>query len=109
MYVPRDEEDYFMCTGKLSKALAAHVADADLNGVRVPIRQDDGSYKDAQGDAMLRDDMADYFARLRAPPAPAAVPPPAVVAVAGPPTLGPIRNNGLQEKRKKQMRLDNFA
>ena len=41
MYVPADEEDYYIRTGKLSKALAAHAADADLNGIRVPIRQDD--------------------------------------------------------------------
>ena len=60
MYVPQDEEDYYMQTGKLPKALAAHAAQADLNGVRVPTRQDDGSYKDAQGA-----DTADYFARLR--------------------------------------------
>ena len=34
--------------GTLPKALAAHMAEADLNGVRVPVRQDNGSYKDAQ-------------------------------------------------------------
>ena len=66
MYVPQDEEDYFMRTGKLPKALAAHMADADLTGMHVPHRQDDGSYKDAQGDAMTREDMAEYFTRLRA-------------------------------------------
>ena len=41
MYVPHDEEDYFIRTGKLPKALAATAANADLRGVRVPIRQDD--------------------------------------------------------------------
>ena len=40
-YVPQDEEDYFIQTGKLPKALAAHAANADLNGIRVPQRQDD--------------------------------------------------------------------
>ena len=42
MYVPQDEEDYFIRTGTLPKALAAHMADADLSGIRVPHRQDDG-------------------------------------------------------------------
>ena len=35
-YVPQDEEDYFMQTGQLPKALAANMADADLEGIRVP-------------------------------------------------------------------------
>ena len=65
-YVPRDDIDYYMQTGKLPKALAAHAAEADLNGVRVPIRQQDGTYKDAQDAVMTREDMADYFTRLRA-------------------------------------------
>ena len=47
MYISQDEEDYYMQTGKLPKALAAHAAEADLNRVRVPVRQDDGTYKDA--------------------------------------------------------------
>ena len=75
MYVPADEEDYYMQTGKLPKALAANAARADLQGICVPIRQDDGSYADAQGNAMTREDMADYFARLRAAQATAAAPP----------------------------------
>ena len=33
MYVPQDEENYFIRTGKLPKALAANMANADLNGV----------------------------------------------------------------------------
>ena len=41
------------------------MAEADLRGVRVPIRQDDGTYKDAEGRVMQRADMADYFDRLR--------------------------------------------
>ena len=82
MYVPADEEDYYIRTGKLPKALAAHAAQADLNGVHVPQRQDDGTYKDATGDDMMHDDMRDYFTRLRA--APAQLPPPPVAAVAGP-------------------------
>ena len=36
-YVTQDEEDYYMHTGKLSKALAANAANADLNGIRVPV------------------------------------------------------------------------
>ena len=68
MYIPADEEDYFMQTGTLPKALAANAAYADLAGIRVPIRQDDDSYKDAAGNPMTRADMADYFARLRAAP-----------------------------------------
>ena len=76
MYVPADEEDYLIQTGKLPKALAAHAADADLQGIRVPIRQDDGSYKDAQGAVMTRADMSDYFARLRAANAAANIPEP---------------------------------
>ena len=47
MYVPRDDIDYYMQTGQLPKALAANAAYADLQGIRVPTRQDDGSYKDA--------------------------------------------------------------
>ena len=47
-YVPRDEIDYYMQTGQLPKALTANAAYADLQGIRVPTRQDDGSYKDAQ-------------------------------------------------------------
>ena len=38
MYVPADEEDYFIRTGTLPKALAAHSAQADLTGIRVPHR-----------------------------------------------------------------------
>ena len=41
MYVTQDEEDYFIHTGKLSKALAANAIRVDLNGICVPIRQDD--------------------------------------------------------------------
>ena len=48
MYVPADEEDYYIRTGKLPKALAAHSAQADLAGVCVPVRQDDGTYADAE-------------------------------------------------------------
>ena len=70
MYVPRDDVDYYMQTGTLPKTLAANAAYADLQGIRVPTRQDDGSYKDARGDVMMREDMADYFARLRAAHAP---------------------------------------
>ena len=76
MYVPADNIDYYMQTGKLPKALAAHAADADLNGICVPQRQDDGSYKDAQGAVMQRADMADYFQRLRAAQAAANIPAP---------------------------------
>ena len=47
MYVPRDDIDYYMQTGQLPKALAANAAYADLQGIRVPKRQDDGTYKDA--------------------------------------------------------------
>ena len=65
-YVPHDEEDYFIQTGKLPKALAVTVANVDLKGVRVPIRQQDGTYKDASGAVMQRADMVDYFTRLRA-------------------------------------------
>ena len=64
-YASQDEEDYFIQTGTLPKALAATSANVDLNGVRVPVRQDDGSYKDAEGRVMQREDMADYFDRLR--------------------------------------------
>ena len=107
MYVPRDEIDYYMQTGQLPKALAANAANADLQGIRVPKRLDDGSYKDAQGDVMMRDDMADYFARLRAAHAPA--PPVAAVAVPPvPPVLGPIRSGPASSgkaKRQKQMTL----
>ena len=39
MYVPADEEDYFIRTGTLPKALAAHMAEADLTGIHVPHRQ----------------------------------------------------------------------
>ena len=55
---------------------------------------------------MMRADMADYFARLRAAQA-AAAQWPAVATVAGPPpapappATGPISNNGLKEKRQK--------
>ena len=66
MYVPADEEDYYMRTGNLPKALAATAANADLAGIRVPHRQEDGRYLDDEGDEMTREDMADYFARLRA-------------------------------------------
>ena len=108
-YVPRDEIDYYMQTGQLPKALAANAANADLTGIRVPKRMDDGTYKDAAGDVMMREDMADYFARLRA--APAQLPPPPVAAVAGPspdPALGPIRTGPTSSdkaKRQKQMTL----
>ena len=64
MYVPADEEDYYMRTGTLPKALAANAAHADLSGIRVPHRLDDGSYADAQGDVMTHDDMADYLLDL---------------------------------------------
>ena len=65
MYISQDEEDYYIRTGKLPKALAANSVQADLTGIHVPQRKDDdGSFVDAQGDAMLREDMADYFARL---------------------------------------------
>ena len=63
-YVPHDEEDYYMQTGKLPKALTANAANADLNGVHVPVRQDDGTYLDAEGDLMTRADMADYLQDL---------------------------------------------
>ena len=76
MYVPRDDVDYYMQTGTLPKTLAANAAYADLQGIRVPTRQDDGSYKDARGDVMMREDMADYFTRLRAAHPPAPAPPP---------------------------------
>ena len=33
MYVPQDEEDYYMQTGQLPKALAATSAQADLTGI----------------------------------------------------------------------------
>ena len=59
-----------MQTGQLPKTLAANAAYADLQGIRVPTRQDDGTFVDAQGAVMTRDDMADYFARLRAAHAP---------------------------------------
>ena len=45
MYIPQDEEDYYMHTGKLPKALAAASANVDLNGVRVPQRRNDDTYK----------------------------------------------------------------
>ena len=100
-----------MQTGTLPKALAANAANAELNGIRVPTRQDDGSYKDAQGDAMLREDMADYFARLRAAraPLPARARAP-VAAIAGPPPAhtGPIRSGPAstgKAKRQKQLTL----
>ena len=64
MYIPQDEEDYYIRTGKLPKALAANSAQADLTGIRVPQRRDDDTYVDAEGNAMTCDDMADYFARL---------------------------------------------
>ena len=81
-YVPRDEIDYYMQTGKLPKALAANAAYADLSGISVPKRMNDGTFQDAQGDAMMHDDMRDYFARLRAAHAPAPPPAPPVAAVA---------------------------
>ena len=61
---------------------------------------------------MMREDMGDYFTRLRT--APAQLPAPPVAAVAGPPpaqqhALGPIRNNGLQERRKKQTSISEFV
>ena len=56
-HVPRDDIDYYMQTGKLPKALAAHAADADLKGISVPKRQDDGSFVDAQGNALMHDDF----------------------------------------------------
>ena len=115
LYVPRDDIDYYMQTGQLPKALAANAAYADLTGIRVPIRQDDGSYKDAAGDVMMRDDMADYFARLRAAHAPA--PAPAEqrpILIANPPpeepaaATGPIRTgptSTAKAKRQKQLTL----
>ena len=82
-YVPHDDIDYYMQTGQLPKALAANATYADLTGVRVPVRQDDGTYLDAEGDVMTREDMTDYFQRLRAAHAPG----PLVAAIAGPPLL----------------------
>ena len=111
MYVPRDDIDYYMQTEQLPKALAANAAYADLQGIRVPERQDDGSYLDAKGDVMMREDMADYFARLRAAHAHAPAPAPPVAAVAVPPVppvLGPIRSGPASSgkaKRQKQMTL----
>ena len=109
MYVPQDEIDYYMQTGQLPKALAANVANADLQGIRVPIRQDDGSFKDLQGDVMGREDMAGYFARLRAAPAQTpslvVVPPPPVVEES-PVSPGPIRNKQHKyqgKERNKQL------
>ena len=74
-----------MQTGQLPKALAANAAYADLTGIRVPKRQDDGTFQDARGDVMMREDMAEYFARLRAAHAPAPAPAPIVAALAEPP------------------------
>ena len=112
MYVPRDEIDYFIQTGQLPKALAANAANANLKGIRVPKRQDDGTYLDAQGDIMTREDMADYFARLRAapalPPAPAE-PRPILIAnnPPSPPPAPPVAQQvGIKGKRRKvQMTL----
>ena len=102
--MPRDDIDYYMQTGQLPKALAANAAYADLQGIRVPKRLDDDTYKDAQGDAMLREDMADYFARLRAAPAP-----PVAAVIAEPPAhTGPIRSGPASSgkaKRQRQMTL----
>ena len=116
MYVPHDDIDYYMQTGQLPKALAANAAYADLQGIRVPTRQQDGSYKDDEGDEMLREDMGDYFARLRAahaPPVPAAAPPapaPIVAAIAEEPPAhtGPIRSgpaSSAKAKRQRQLTL----
>ena len=96
--------------GQLPKALAANAAYADLQGIRVPTRQQDGSYKDAQGDAMLREDMGDYFARLRAAHAPPPAPAPIVAAIAEEPPAhtGPIRSgpaSSAKAKRQRQLTL----
>ena len=103
-YVPRDEIDYYMQTGQLPKALAANAAYADLQGIRVPHRNDDGSFIDAQGDIMTHDDMADYFARLRAARAP---PPPAPAQPAPPLIIAEPTNNG--KRRKVQATLDGMV
>ena len=44
MYAPQDEEGYYIHTGTLLKALAANAAQADLTGISVPHRQDDGTF-----------------------------------------------------------------
>ena len=111
-YVPRDDIDYYMQTGTLPKTLAANAAYADLQGVRVPQRQDDGTYKNAQGNPMTREDMADYFARLRnarAPPVPAAAapPPPAVAAAVEPVIVAQPTGQG--KRRKVQQTLDQMV
>ena len=111
MYIPADEENYYIQLGNYLR-LCCQFCTADLTGIRVPTRQDDGSYKDAAGDAMMREDMADYFARLRAAHAPAAAPAPIVAAVAEPPPApahtGPIRSGPAstgKAKRQRQMTL----
>ena len=117
MYVPHDEEDYFIQTGKLSKALAATSARADLTGIRVPHRQDDGTYKDDEGDEMTREDMADYFDRIRAvqareeeaaaaaaPPSP---PPPLPASLRPPPPAARPRLSGRKAKARGAMRRTN--
>ena len=71
-YVPRDDIDYYMQTGKLPKALAATAAEANLNGITVPKRLDDGSFVDTQGNVLMHDDFNEYFGRLRATQAAAA-------------------------------------
>ena len=111
-YLPRDEADYYMQTGQLPKALAANAAYADLQGVRVPHRLDNGTYVDEEGDVMSHDDMADYFARLRAaraPPVPVAAAPPPPSAQPAPPPLiiAEPTNNG--KRRKVQQTLDGMV
>ena len=98
-YVPKDEIDYYMQTGQLFKALAANTANADLQGIRVPKRQDDGTFLDAQGDEMMHDDFKDYFARLRA--ARAQLPPAEQrpVLIANPPPAA--QQVGKKRKEKK--------
>ena len=109
-YVPRDEADYYMQTGKLPKALAANAAYADLTGIRVPHRQEDGTFIDAEGDVMSHDDMADYFTRLRAaraPPVPAAAAPPPAQPAPPPLIIAEPTNNG--KRRKVQQTLDGMV
>ena len=99
-YVPKDEEDYYMQTGQLPKTLAA---EADLSGVVVPKRLDDGTFVDAQGNVLMHDDMNEYFARLRA--APAKRPPPPAVLIANPPppaAAGPIVSKLLVKEREEK-------
>ena len=113
MYIPADEENYYIQLGNYLR-LCCQFCTADLTGIRVPTRQDDGSYKDAAGDVMLREDMADYFARLRAahapppPAAPAPAPPVAAVIAEPPAHTGPIRSGPAstgKAKRQRQMTL----